>query len=148
MVKGKIEDQSYCQGELGGQHGVMCVIKTLRQSSIQPKAVKSWWKQAGLISRLSDAYQSIDSSMSLVHVYGHQNSSKLESTLTPLASLNIRLGSLSKQIMAPFLISPATRNTLAVGFSYPYVLPIVSICRVSVHSNLAHFAVYKISKRW
>ena len=96
------------QGELRGQLGVMCAIeitefifgrttlvvnscdniRTLRRASIHPEAVKLRWKQVELITCLSDAYQSIDSGMSLVHVYRNHNSGNPESTLTPLAPLN------------------------------------------------------------
>ena len=62
-------------------------ISALRQAFIHPEAVTSQWKQADLISRLYDVYHLIGSGMSLVHVYGHNNSGKSESTLTPLASL-------------------------------------------------------------
>ena len=158
MVPGKSEYQNSYQGELGGQLGVMCAIQiiesimgiaplvvdsydnisALRQSLIHPESVTSWWKQA--------VYHSIESGISLVHVYGHQNSGKSYSTLTMLSSLDVRLDALSEYIMASLLILPAPRTTIAVGFSDPYGLPSVSIRGVPVHSNIAQYIVYKISK--
>ena len=105
VVPGKQEDQNSYQEELGGQLGVICAIeimefilisttlvvnrcnniRTLRQASIHPEAVKSRCKQAYLISRLSDAFQSIDLDMLLVHRYGKHNIVKPESTLNPPA---------------------------------------------------------------
>ena len=122
-------------------------ISTLRQASIHPEAVTSWWKQTDLISRLYDVYHSIEYGMLLVHIYGHQDSGKLVPNLTPLAYLKIQLNALVTQIMASFLLSPATRNTIAVGFSDTYGLPSVSISGVPVHSILAQSIAYKISKR-
>ena len=84
--------------------------------------------------------------MSLVHVYRHQNSGMLESALTPLASLNMRLDAQAEHMMASFIHSSATRNTIAVVLSYSYGLPSVSICGVPFHSNLAQSIPYKISK--
>ena len=84
--------------------------------------------------------------MLLVHVYGHHNSGKLVSTLTPLASLNIQLDTLEEHIMAFFLLSTSTINTIAVVISYPYGIPSLSIRGVPVHSNLAQFISYKNSK--
>ena len=124
MVIDKPEYRNSYQGELGGQLGVMCTIKTmeailgsttlvvnscnninvLRQATIHPEEVKPRWKKVDLISRLSDVYQSIDSGMSLVHVYGHQNSGKLASTLTPLSYLNAILEKLAAHIMASFML--------------------------------------------
>ena len=56
--------------------------------------------------------------------------------------------------MASFLISPATRNTIAVRLSYPYGLPSVSIHGFNshhnpnpIHSNIDQSIAYKISKR-
>ena len=121
-------------------------ISALRQTSIHPEEATSRWKQAYLISRLSRVYHSIDSDMLLVHVYGNHNSGKLASTLTPLASLNVRFDALSEHIMASLLIYPEIRNTLAVGLSYPYRLPSASITGVPVHSNLAQIIAYEISK--
>ena len=115
------EYQNSYRGELGGHLGVMCAIQiidsiigttplavdscenigVLRQALIHPESVTSQWKQADLISHL--IYHSIDSIMLLVHVFGHQNSGKLASTLTPLASLNVRLDALAEYIMASFL---------------------------------------------
>ena len=111
MVSGKPKYKNSYQGELRGQLGVMCVIRimvsilgsttllfnscnnisALRRATIHPEAVKYRWKQVDLISRLYYVYQSMDSGMSLVHIYGHQNSGRLASTLTSLASLNVRL---------------------------------------------------------
>ena len=84
--------------------------------------------------------------MLLVRVYWHQNSGKSTSTLMPLASLNIRLGALEEHIMASFIVSLATRNTIAVVFLNPYGLQSVSICGVSVHSNITLSIAYEISK--
>ena len=89
MVPGNPEDQNSHQGELGGQLGFVCAIQiiesimeitplvvdscdniiTLRQASIHPESVTLRWKQADLISRLSGVYHSIDSGMSLAHIY-------------------------------------------------------------------------------
>ena len=121
-------------------------ISALRQASIHPEAVKSRWKQVHIISRLSDAFHSIESGMLLVHIYEHQNIGKSESTLTPLAPLNVRLSALVEHIMASFLLSPATRNTTAVGLLDPYGLSSVSIHGFTVNYNLAHSIAYKISK--
>ena len=84
--------------------------------------------------------------MSLVRVYWHQNSGKSPPTLMPLASLNIRLGTLEEHIMTSFIVSPATRNTIAVVFLNPYGLQSVSIRGVSVHSNITLSIAYEISK--
>ena len=119
MVPGKPEDQNYYRGELGGQLGFMCAIKImesilggplvinscdkisiLRQASIYPEAVKSIWKQLDLISRIFDVYNSMESGMSLVHIHEHQNNGRLDSNLTPLAPLNVRMDPLVEQIMA------------------------------------------------
>ena len=121
-------------------------ISSLRRASIHPEAVTSLWKQADLISHLSDVYHSIVSGMQLVHFYKHQNSGMSASTLMPLASLNVKLYALAEQIMASFLLSPATRNTIAVGFLDPYRRPSVSILRVSFHSNLSQYIAYEISR--
>ena len=53
--------------------------------------------------------------MTLVQVYGHQNRGIRASTLTPLEYLNVRLDSLAENIMAEFLISPASRNVIEIG---------------------------------
>ena len=147
MLPGKPEDQNSYQGEIEGQLRVMCEIEimdsklgstsivvnscenisALRRAPIQPEAVKLTWKKSDLISFLSDIYQSIDSRMLLVHIYGHHSSGKLASTLTPLSSLNVRLGALAEHIMASFLLLTATRNTIVVGFSDTNGLPSVSI---------------------
>ena len=84
--------------------------------------------------------------MSLVHIYGHHNSSKSGLTLTPVASLNVRLHTFSEFIMASFLRSSAPRTTIAVELSYPYMLKSVSICRAPFHSNISQDVFYKISK--
>ena len=52
----------------------------------------------------------------------------------PIASLNVRLDALAEHIMASFIILLATRSTIAVGFLDTYVLSIVSIHGVPVHS--------------
>ena len=156
MVTGKPKDQNYYQGELGGQLGDMCMIKimqsilgitphvvnscnyisALRQAKIHPEAVKSRWKQVDLISRLSDVYQSMYSSMSLVHIYGHHNSGIPSSTLTALASINVRIDALLERIMAGFILSPATRNKIAIGLSDPH-----RISRVSIHGSPFHYNI-------
>ena len=120
MVPGKQEDQNSHQGGLGGQLGVMCVIqivdsimrstplvvdscdnvRALKRYSIHTESVTLRWKQADIISCMSDVHHSIDSAMSLVHVYGHHNSQLSASILMPLASLNVRLGALAQYIMA------------------------------------------------
>ena len=73
--------------------------------------------------------------MSLVHVYGHQNSGKLASTLTP------RLDTLEEHIMVDFLLSSAIINTIAIGLSDLHEIPILSIHRDPVHSI---FSVYRV----
>ena len=93
-------------------------ISALRRASIHPKSVTSRWKQADLISCLSDVYYSIDSGILLVHVYGHPNSGRFASTLTPLASCNIRLDTLVEHIVASFLSLSAPifhKNTTSGG---------------------------------
>ena len=84
--------------------------------------------------------------MSLVHIHGNYNSGNLESTLTPLASLNVILDALVEHIMASFLLSSATMNTTAVILSDPYGLPIVVIHRALVNSNITQSIAYEISK--
>ena len=111
-------------------------ISVLRQSLIRPEAVTPRSKQADPFSRMYDIYRSIDSGMSLVHVYRHQNIGNPASTLMPLAYLNVRLDAQVEHIMVSFLILTETRNTIAVGFSDPFGLNIVSIHGVPVHSNL------------
>ena len=129
MVPGKPEDQNSYLGELGGKIGVMCTlqiidsvmgstplmvdicdnISALIRASIHPESVKLLWKQADLISRLSDVYNSINPHMLLVHVYGHHNSGKPAPTLTTVAYLNVRLEALAEFIMALLLSFPAPR---------------------------------------
>ena len=121
-------------------------ISALRLAPIHPEAVKSWWKQADLISCLSSAYPYIESVMPLLHVYRHHNSVNPESTLTPLSYLNVRLDALSENIMASFLLSAATRNTIAVGLSDPYGIPRISIHGFPVNSNIYQSITYEISK--
>ena len=121
-------------------------ISALIQASMHPESVTLRWKQAGLISYFCGVYHSIDSNMPLVCVYGHHNSRSLALTLASLSSLNVQLEPLSKYIMASFLRLPAPRTSLAVGFSYLYGLPSLSIRGVPVHSNLAQSTVYDISK--
>ena len=84
--------------------------------------------------------------MLLVHVYGHQHNCKLASILMPLSPLNVRLDALEEHIMASFILSPSTRNTIAVGFLDPYRLPSVSNLIVPVHSNLSQSIAYEIFK--
>ena len=122
-------------------------ISALRQVPIHPEAVTSRWKQAVLIYLLSDIYHVIDSGMFLVYVYRNHNSGKLAPTLTSLTSLNVQIDTLAEHIMGSFLLSPATKDTMAIGLSYPYILPNLSICEVLVRSNLAQSIAYKISKR-
>ena len=86
--------------------------------------------------------------ISLVHVYGHQNRGRPASTLTPLAFLNLRLDALSEHIMAAFLLSSATRNTMAIGISDYHRILSLSIHGSPVHSNITHSIAYKIPKRW
>ena len=121
-------------------------IISLRRASIHPEAVTPRWKKSDPIYRLYDVYQSIESSMLLVHVYGNHNSGNLASTLTSLSSLEIRLDALSEHIMLSLLIYRATRTTIAVKLSDPYGLPSVYICRVPVNSNIAQSLAHKISK--
>ena len=135
MVPGKPEYQNSYMGKLWGQRRIMCTIKimesivgsttlvvnvcnnisALKWSTIHPEAVELTWKQVDLISRLSDVYQSMDSGMYLVHVHRHQNSGIPESTLIPLAYLNIQLDTIAEHIMAEFLISSVRRNKMAIG---------------------------------
>ena len=75
-------------------------ISYLIQASTHPEVVTSQWKQAHLISSLSETYHSIESVMYMSHVYGHRNSGRLVLTLTPLASLNVQLDALAEHIMA------------------------------------------------
>ena len=121
-------------------------ISALRWASIHPEEVKSQCKQADIISCLSNVYHSIDFEIPLVHVYGHHNSGKLVSIVTPLESLNVWLDTLAEHIISSFLLLAENRTTIEAGLSYPYRLPIVFICGVPVHSNLAHYIVYEISK--
>ena len=74
-----------------------CTEDNLRISftMIHPESFTSRWKQADLISRLSNIYHSIDSRMMLLYFYGHQNSCRLAPTLTPLLSLNKLLEALA-----------------------------------------------------
>ena len=74
---------------------------------------------------MSDVYQSMESGMYLVHVYGHQNSGRPTSTLMPLYYLNLILDALAHHIMTAFLISPAKINTIAIGISDPHRIPSV-----------------------
>ena len=97
MLPVKPEDQNYYRGEIGFEIGFMYAIKimecivgrttlvvnscnninTIRRATIHPEAVTLRRKQVDLISRLSDAYQSINSGMSMLHVHRHHDSSKL-----------------------------------------------------------------------
>ena len=81
-------------------------ISALRLASVHPESVTLQQKQADLISRMSDVYHSTDYGMSIVHVYGHQNSGKLDSNLTSVAYLNVQLYAKSEVIMASLLIFP------------------------------------------
>ena len=81
-----------------------------------------------------------------VHVYGHQNSDNPATTLTPLASINIRLNTLEEFMMVSFLSSLAPRIKIEVGLLYPFRILNASILGVPIHSNLSHTIVYKISK--
>ena len=84
--------------------------------------------------------------MSLVHVHRHHNSGIPASTLTPLASLNIILDEISEHIMAAFILSSATINTITIGLSYPYGIPSISTHGYPFHSNISQSIAYKISK--
>ena len=75
--------------------------------------------------------------MYLVHVHIHHNIGIPESTLTPLASLNVQLDTLAEEIMAAFLLSSAAKNTMPIGLSDPHIMPSVSIHRSTVYSNIA-----------
>ena len=121
-------------------------IIILRRALVHLESVTSQWKHAGLIFRLSDVYHSVEYGISLVHVYGKNNSGGSASALTHLASLNVQLDALSEYIMASLISSPAQRTPLVVGLSDPYKLPSVSIFRVPVHSNSVRSIVYEISK--
>ena len=121
-------------------------ISALRRATIRLEEVKPRWKQVDLISSLSDVYQSMYSGMYLVFVYGHYNRRRPESTLTPLASLNLRMDALAEHIMAEFLLSSATRNTIAIGLLDPHGIPSVSIHGAPFHSNIAQSVAYEISK--
>ena len=121
-------------------------ISALRQATVHPEVVKSIWKQVDIISRLSDVYQSMKSGMYLVQVYEHQNSGRPVSTLTPLEYINIRMDSLAEHIMAAFHLSSATRNTIAIGLSDLHGITSAPIHRAPVHSNIAQYIAYKISK--
>ena len=48
--------------------------------------------------------------------------------------------------MASFILSLATKNTIAVGFSDPHGLPSLSTRGFPTHSNLARSISYTISK--
>ena len=122
-------------------------ISTLRQAPVYPKAVKLRWKQADIIYRLSNAFQSIDSGMLLVQIYGQQDGGKLASTLMPIVYLNVRVDTQEENIMVTFLLSTAAKNTIALELSNPYRQPSVSIHAVSVHSNPPQSIAYQISKR-
>ena len=157
MVIGKPKDQNSYQGELGGLLEVMCTIEimesildsstlavnscdsisALRRETIQPEAVKNIWKQVYFISHLSDVFQSMDSGISLVHVYRHQNNGILASNLTSLAYLSVILYTRAEHIMAEFLFSPEKRNTIPIGLSEPHIISSISIHRYPFHSNIA-----------
>ena len=159
MVPGKTKYQNSCWGEIRGQLRIMCTIKimeyilgstklvvnicdkmrSLRRATIHPEALMHIWKQVDLISRLSDVQYSMDSGMSMLHVYGYHNIRRPESTLTPLESLNVRLYTLEKHIIAEFLLSSATRNTIAIGFLDPHRIPNVSIHGDPVQSNITQY---------
>ena len=95
-----------------------------------------------------DMYHSIDSVISLVHVYGHHNSGSSASNLTPLLSLNFRLNELAEYIVASLLRLMAPITPLWVGFSDPYGLPIVYICRVPFIYNTTQSIVYETYKHY
>ena len=113
-------------------------ISALRRETIHPEAVKSSQKRVYLISCLYAVYQWMDYRIYLVHVYGHQNTGRLASIFTPLASLNVTLDALAENIMVAFLLSSATRNTITIGLLDPHRIPSVSIHRSPVHSSIAH----------
>ena len=103
MIPGKPEYHNSYRGELGGQLGVMCVIQiiesimgstplvvyfcdnisALRWASIHPESVTSRWKQANLISCVSDVYHSIESIIPVVHIHVHHNSRNLNASSIP-----------------------------------------------------------------
>ena len=85
--------------------------------------------------------------MSMVHVHGHQNSRRPASTLTTLASLNVRLDALEEQSMAAFLIPSAKINTIAIGLSDPHGMPSILIHGSPIHSNISQSIAYEIYKR-
>ena len=84
--------------------------------------------------------------MSLVQFHGHHNRGRPASTLTSLKYLNVRLDAQSEHIIAAFLLSSATRNTIAIGLLDPYVMPSVSIQRAPVQSNITKSIVNEIHK--
>ena len=122
-------------------------ISALRQAIIHPEAVELRRKQVDIISRMSNVYRSMYSGISLVQVHGHQNRGSLASTLTPLAYLNVILDALAEHIMAAFLLSSATRNTIAIVLSERHRIQSVSIHGALFHSNIAHYIALEISKR-
>ena len=65
--------------------------------------------------------------MYLVHVHRHHNIGIPESTLTPLASLNVQLDTLAEEIMAAFLLSPAKINKMEIGLSDLHRMTSISI---------------------
>ena len=82
------------------------------------------------------------SGTSMVHVHGYQNIGRPESTLTALASLNIRLDALVEHIMAELILSSATRITMRIGISYLHGMSSVSIYGAPFHSNISQSITY------
>ena len=85
--------QHHTRGEQLRQH------KRPQTSDIPPKSNKKIWKQVYLISRMYDIYQSMDSGIYLVQVYGHHNSGGTASNLTPLAFIKVGLDALAEHII-------------------------------------------------
>ena len=90
----------------------------------------------------------MDSDISLIHVCGHHNSRIPTLTLTPLAFLNVILDALAEHIMAAFLLSSATIDTITIRLSDLHGIPSISIHRDPVHFNITQSIVNKRSKRW
>ena len=79
------------------------------------------------------------------YMFTKKNCGNPASALVPLASLNVRLETLAEHIMAPYLLSPETRNSILAGFLDSTVLPSVSIHRFPVHFNLKKSPNYDYS---
>ena len=77
--------------------------------------------------------------MYLIHVHGHQNSGIPASTLTPIASLNIRLDELVEQIMEAFILSSVKINTRMIGISDLHIMSSVFIHRSPIHPKITQY---------